>query len=396
MIRVESAHFPVVALTDPGRTGKNNEDRFAVTAYRTNSKDDTPVLLAVLADGIGGHRAGEVAAEMVVDLITQRAAESNGQHPLSILQQAILEASQEVYIQSQNDPSRQGMGATCACAWIYGSRLFIATVGDSRIYLMRNGDIQQLSTDHTWIQEALENGVLQPDQVRGHPNAHVIRRYLGSPTPPDVDMRLRLSERESDYQSETNQGMPLKAGDRLLLCSDGLTDLVSDEEIAAAFQQQRSFESAAQYLIDLANQRGGHDNITLIAIQVPEYLYPPRAGRRRNWLPLGCLAGVLAAAAGLALAFNMQWLSLPLPAPTPTSTATVNVQTLPVLPPTVETRQATITLDATRAPLPTYTQPPSFPAPVIDGATFTPWPTNTRVPTRTFTATATPLPTTAP
>ena len=160
------------------------------------------------------------------------------------------------------------MGATCAAAWIIGHRLYAATVGDSRLYLLRGRAIIQLSTDHTWIQEALERGFIQPEEARGHPNAHVIRRYLGSPSPPRVDIRLRLSSRESDTQSEANQGLLLQAGDQLILCSDGLTDLVENREILNAFTSQPA-QKAAEAMVNLANARGGHDNITLVAIDVP-------------------------------------------------------------------------------------------------------------------------------
>ena len=108
------------------------------------------------------------------------------------------------------------MGATCACAWLVGERLYTATVGDSRVYLLRGERIQRVSTDHTWIQEALERGVLRPEQISGHPNAHIIRRYLGSPVAPEVDLRLRVSGEESDEQALANQGTLLLPGDRVL------------------------------------------------------------------------------------------------------------------------------------------------------------------------------------
>jgi protein phosphatase len=164
--------------------GKNNEDRFGVSAFRTPTQPPVPVLFAILSDGIGGNRAGEVASELAVNLISQHAAESDGKNPPQIMEEAIHRASEQIRQQAQEKLEQQGMGATCACVWIAGDRLYTATVGDSRIYLMRGEIIYQLSIDHTWIQEALERGLIQPDQVTGHPNAHVIRRYLGSPAAP--------------------------------------------------------------------------------------------------------------------------------------------------------------------------------------------------------------------
>jgi protein phosphatase len=160
------------------------------------------------------------------------------------------------------------MGATVACCWIISRQLYLANVGDSRIYLLRGRYIYQLSNDHTWIQEAMDHGLLTPEQARAHPNAHVIRRYLGSKQPVVPDTRLRLSPGESDAQAEANQGFVLLPGDRLLLCSDGLTDLVSNDEIRYHLEGA-PLEPALQALINLANGRGGHDNITLVALQVP-------------------------------------------------------------------------------------------------------------------------------
>src|SRR5512133_4281145 len=192
MKRVEKTHLPVAAMTHPGMKGKNNEDRFGVSAFRLKGQPETPVLLAILSDGIGGNRAGEVASEMAVNLISQFIAESDGRNPRQTIEAAIQMASEQIFQQAQQNPEQHGMGATCALAWIAGNQLYTATVGDSRIYLMRDDTIKQLSTDHTWIQEALERGLIQPDEVAGHPNSHVIRRYLGSPTPPEVDFRIRF------------------------------------------------------------------------------------------------------------------------------------------------------------------------------------------------------------
>jgi hypothetical protein len=191
------------------------------------------------------------------------------------------------------------MGTTCACAWIVGRRLYTASVGDSRIYLLRGKTIRQLTTDHTWIQEAIDKGILKAEQARDHPNVHVIRRYLGSAKPPEPDLRLRMRRGESDTQAEANQGFLLYPGDRLLLCSDGLTDDVSDEGIRVAAYTP-DLEFAAESLIELANSNGGHDNITAVLIEVPD---KPRKKRRRIWpWILSAFAGLiflLAVAGGL-------------------------------------------------------------------------------------------------
>jgi serine/threonine protein phosphatase PrpC len=270
MIRTQRAHLHVAALSHPGMSGKNNEDRFAVLSHVLGAEDRTPSVFAVLCDGIGGHRAGEVAAELAVDHISTSVAESNGRDPLNIMEEAIHSASEAIAHHSATSDDRHGMGATCACAWVIGDKLYIAFVGDSRIYLLRGGQFNQLTTDHTWVQEAIEKNIIKPKEAREHPNVHVIRRYLGSLKLPEVDFRLKLSEADNSVQATKNQGMILQPEDTLLLCSDGLTDMVWADEIQKIIQESPSPKTAVQKLVAQANARGGHDNITVILIAVPK------------------------------------------------------------------------------------------------------------------------------
>ena len=249
--------------------GKLNEDRYSVSAFRFNADDHTPSVLALLADGIGGHHAGEVAAQIAIDHINKYVAESLPQQPAQVLKQALTYTNQIILDRAKENPTLNGMGTTCVCGWVIGSRLYAVSVGDSRLYLQRGSRLIRLTTDHTWVQEALTQGTLMPDQVTGHPNAHIIRRFLGTSSALNPDLRLRLSTKESDTQAEANQGLRLFPGDRLLLCSDGLTDLVQDAEILDIFQTN-PFEGSPARLIDLANQRGGHDNITVVIMEVPQ------------------------------------------------------------------------------------------------------------------------------
>lgn len=248
--------------------GKNNEDSYATSSFYVDKKRKIPSALAVISDGIGGHRAGEVASDIAVDIIHKKIAESDASQPVNILQDAMIQASEAIRRQAEADPAQKGMGATCVCAWVIGDRLYAASVGDSRLYLIREHTIRKLSIDHTWVQEAIDAGAITRDQARSHPNAHVIRRYLGSPQPAIPDLRLRLRQEDTDTQAEDNQGMPLLPGDVLLLCSDGLTDLVDDQEILDEIEEN-GLEVALQNLENLANERGGHDNITIIGMQVP-------------------------------------------------------------------------------------------------------------------------------
>lgn len=294
MIPSEHPHLPAAALTHPGMSGKENEDRYGVFAFRLSETKPVPATLAVVSDGIGGHQAGEVAAELAIATIQKTVQASDGNDPLAALHQAVTQASQAIHAQAESNPRQQGMGATCACCLVIDDRLYTTNIGDSRIYLIRDGQIHQLSTDHTWVQEAIEYGLITPEEGRSHPNAHVIRRYLGSAQPPEPDFRLRLSAGESPEQARRNQGMALRPGDRLLLCSDGLTDLVNDEEILSALSSQEP-QAALKQLVDLANQRGGHDNITLVTLLFPGR--PPRSQARTlaptRWKLQAFLLGML-------------------------------------------------------------------------------------------------------
>jgi serine/threonine protein phosphatase PrpC len=269
MIRAARAHMHCTALSHMGVVRKNNEDNFSISAYHLAENDPTPVIFAILADGIGGHNAGEVASELAVNGFSSWVARSDGAQPLETLRAAFIETNQRILKESRSNIEKNGMGATLASAWVIGNQLYTATAGDSRIYLSRGGAIRQLSVDHTWVQEAIDRGMLDPEVAAKHPNAHVIRRYLGSEKPIELDFRLRLAPGESTALSVANQGMFLQPGDVILLCSDGLTDLVNQDEILGIIQRAKGIRTAARALVDLACERGGHDNITVLLLFMP-------------------------------------------------------------------------------------------------------------------------------
>jgi protein phosphatase len=361
-------------------SGKQNEDRYGVSASYTDAASRTPSLLAVVADGIGGHQAGEVAAELAVETISRLVSQSDATDPLTTLQNAIILASQVISDKSETGLQFQGMGSTVACAWVIGVRLYTAAVGDSRIYLVRDHAIHQLTTDHTWVREAIDQGALTPEEARNHPNAHIIRRYLGSRNGVIPDLRLKLNPAESDASAEANQGIAFKPGDVLLLCSDGLTDLVTDDEILATVDT-RGVQDGLDEMVHLANLRGGHDNITIVTLRVPLVdqpalpLKPRRPISRRR---IACLTVVglglilVIAVSSLAWYFNRSS-----PALTLTETMTpVQTTLLPTLPPSLAPPSASPSvIPATELPL-TPTSPGEI-APSPNPATLTPWPTNT-------------------
>jgi len=349
------AHLDVAAITHEGMSGKNNEDHYSVSAYTLSEDVDTPAVFAIVADGIGGHLAGEIAAEIAVETISSAVADGDSSNPVATLRDAIVLASQQIHSQAKQRETTRGMGSTCACAWIIKDQLYTAAVGDSRIY--------------TWIQEALTYGIIKPEQVKGHPQAHVIRRYLGSQKPPEVDFRLRLHADDDDQRALQNQGSKLLPADRLILCSDGLTDLVSDDEIKQIMTDFDA-ETALEHLVDLANQRGGHDNITIVTLQIPEDNSAPQTKKTLRtplyWLA-GIGLGILTIAVLAALAFFSWRLTRPEATitPTPTSSATPMVEIFTPSPGTVD-------ITPSAPAIPTITMEVQSVQ-----ASYTPWPTST-------------------
>jgi protein phosphatase len=246
-----------------------------------------------------------------------------------------------------------------------------------------------LTTDHTWVQEAIDHGVLQPDQARDHPNAHVIRRYLGSRQEVVPDLRLRLNPTESDAQAEANQGVYLEPGDILLMCSDGLTDLVKGEEILATLRSKQSDVSLHE-LVNLANQRGGHDNITIVTLALPEEestptVVPPEKSRSL-FVPSCIVIGMLVIIGVLLFAGYFWVFKRPISTSTPTASFLPAMQATLSIAPDTDSAPAITPTATTIDPSPTNQNTAGTATPQIDrtatpvSATLTPWPTNTSSP----------------
>jgi protein phosphatase len=386
MIPIDHAHLYVSVGTDPGKKGKNNEDRFGVSAYQVSEVNNTPSLLAVVADGVGGHRAGEVAAEMAVEIVSHVVAESNAKDPKETLADAVRQTNTAITTRAQSSNDFLGMGTTCVCAWIIGDRLYTVSVGDSRIYIITGEEIKQITVDHTWIQEAIEAGVLLPEQAQGHPNAHVIRRHLGSQRSVVPDFRLRLSSNESDAQSESNQGLLLHPNDQILICSDGLTDLVSDDEILSILLQKQG-DDAVDAMLSLANEYGGHDNITVVIMKVPEmglkHLITSKP--QRSLLAWGLILSAVILFMILIIVGGYYW------SRSQDDTATLPTQSLVIeATPILDDLQVVLPTDESDARLTptvneqvTLTEFPLTPTNQVTTPhpTYTPWPTSTQNPT---------------
>lgn len=232
------------AVTDIGCEREINEDRYAVA--------DSPNGRAwIVCDGMGGEVGGELAAQLAIDAIKRALENTDYDDTGSAIFSAINEANRIIVLRRQN-PAFGSMGTTIVSAMIQDDELSIAHAGDSRAYLVREGSIQQLTVDHTYVQELVDRGEIKADEAMNHPQAHVLTRCLGSEASLRVDLKTY-------WLWQAKSGMPK---DKLVLCSDGLYSLVSDQEIAQ-MTEQYSPQEACVKMVELARARGGYDNITL-------------------------------------------------------------------------------------------------------------------------------------
>ncbi|MCI0394893.1 MAG: protein phosphatase 2C domain-containing protein [Chloroflexi bacterium] len=285
--------------THEGMSGKHNEDSFGVFAWKLDGQ--RTLNLAVVADGVGGQIAGEVASRLAVNGVQEYFDQQERVNNISgHLEQAILAANEAVYQAGQSNEEYRGMSTTIVVAAVVENRLYTAHVGDSRIYLLRKGELRQLSTDHTWAQEAIEAGLLTREQARKHPNRNVIKRHLGGKLQIEIDHRMVLEPGQPAEEAQANQGLTLKPGDTVLLCSDGLSDMIDDMAILSSFQAHfHDLPAASRELIDKANRAGGKDNITAVLMQVPDGQAPVVA-TATTVITAPSLAATLAAAPAVA------------------------------------------------------------------------------------------------
>ncbi len=231
-------------LSDPGLIRSSNQD-----AYYT----DPEARFFIVADGMGGHAGGEEASRIATKEI-QEYLLKNWDSPKSgqeILQEACFQANTAILQDQQNNPERADMGTTVVAVMVReGESPVFAHVGDSRLYRFRDSQLQQITQDHTWVARALKMGEISPEEARSHPFRHVLSRCLGREDLMEIDVQ------------------PLDVGksDRLLLCSDGLTEELVDEKIASCFLDNPLLEKTAMLLVEGAKQEGGHDNITVVIV----------------------------------------------------------------------------------------------------------------------------------
>ena len=233
------------ASTDTGLVRTANEDAFVVRE---------PVF--AVADGMGGHLAGEVASEMAVTALKRRLSVDATLTDVATIVDAVRTANLEINDAASASPDRRGMGTTLTVLAVVGSnggeRLALVNVGDSRAYVLRDGRLQQLSIDHSYVQELITSGQLDADEARSHPHRNIVTRALG------IDRTVQIDA----------WTLPLVTADRFLLCSDGLVDEVLDETIAELLGSIDDPQRAAEQLVATANRHGGRDNTTVVVVDV--------------------------------------------------------------------------------------------------------------------------------
>jgi serine/threonine protein phosphatase PrpC len=243
----------VAQLTDVGRKREHNEDNMAFVIPKDSQVMANKGALFIVADGMGGHAAGEVASEIAVDTVSNMYYQEDSNDVAVSLLRAIRRANASIHQRAAENLLRTGMGTTCVAAVLRGNMAYIANVGDSRAYLLRGNQVKQISQDHSWVAEQVRAGLLTEEQARTHTQRNVITRCLGTQTEVDVDV----------FHEELHEG------DCLILCTDGLSGLVSDEELKRIVDQFVPQESV-YHLVEKANENGGPDNITAIVVRVQE------------------------------------------------------------------------------------------------------------------------------
>jgi protein phosphatase len=248
------------AITDTGRKRKGNEDNLFVNAEQR---------LFVVADGMGGHAAGEVASKIAVDSINEFVCLTGGDQEITWpfglddsisydgnrLKTSIRYANRKVLDATKEKTEYEGMATTVAAVLVDGDTANLAHVGDSRVYLVRDGSLTLLTSDHSWVNEQIQSGIISAEQARSHPLRNVVTRALGGK--PDLAVDI--------------QAQKMASGDILLLCSDGLTTMIPDEDIVEIIDGAGGdIEKAGKGLVSEANARGGEDNITVLLLKFEE------------------------------------------------------------------------------------------------------------------------------
>jgi len=232
-------------ITDIGKARKTNQD------YLFISEDAVGTLpnIYIVADGMGGHKAGEVASKGAVQSIVHSLRTTSLQDPVSIMEEAVTAANDKVFQMSKDNPEFEGMGTTLVVATVYENYFYVANIGDSRLYIV-NDEIHQITRDHSYVEEMVSRGEIDKDSARTHAKKNVITRAVG------VEAGTYADYFQVKY----------KKGDKILMCSDGLSNMVADDELKGIMKKNIPVEQMVNELVYTANHNGGADNITAVVV----------------------------------------------------------------------------------------------------------------------------------
>ncbi len=236
------------SITDIGRKRKLNQDYVYTSEMPIGNLSN----LFMVADGMGGHNAGDYASRCAIETIVDYAMKLDDEEAVTILEKAIHRANDVIRDKAESDENLSGMGTTIVAATINGNNLCVANVGDSRLYVVGNREIRQITRDHSYVEEMVRLGEIKREQARSHPDKNIITRAVGA-----------MEEIDIDFFNVT-----LDKDDIVLMCSDGLTNMIEDEEIRMILQGQRDIVEKAESLVNAANNNGGRDNIAVVLIEV--------------------------------------------------------------------------------------------------------------------------------
>ena len=234
------------SITDIGKRRKLNQDYVFTSEIPVGQLDN----LFIVADGMGGHNAGDYASKYTIETIVEEIEKSKEVSVVSVMEKAIQSANRHIRAKSLENEGFSGMGTTVVAATLRGDKLCVANVGDSRLYVI-NKEIRQITVDHSLVEEMIRMGGIKREQARLHPDKNIITRAIGAEDELEIDF----------FQ------VKLEKGDFILMCSDGLTNMIEDEEIRMILQGQRDIVEKAEALVATANNNGGRDNIAVILIE---------------------------------------------------------------------------------------------------------------------------------
>lgn len=234
------------SVTDAGVVREMNQDYY----FSSDTAVGNLPNLFIVADGMGGHKAGDYASRYTIERVVASVSRNTGEEPIAIIKEAINKANELLVAESREDESKSGMGTTLVIGTIIGNKLFVANIGDSRLYVVGQ-NMRQITRDHSLVDEMVRLGEINADEARVHPDKNIITRAVGT----------------SDHVEADFFEVEITADDTILLCTDGLTNMVRDDEILDIIKKYDNAQAATMQLVKEANANGGRDNITVMIIK---------------------------------------------------------------------------------------------------------------------------------